>query len=74
MFRRLTAFVFHVRPVTGTVSATQISVPQPKQNKTANGFLRHHRCELPHTFVTHSIPTVAPWLKLQPLENGQSGL
>ena len=44
----------------GTVSTTQICLSQPKQNKTAIGFLRLHRCELPHTFVTHNIHLVAP--------------
>ena len=52
----------------------QISIAQPKQNKTAIGFLRLHRCELPHTFVARSIRLVRPWLKLQPLKKGQSGL
>ena len=73
MFRRLTAFVFHMRPAAGTVSATQICLSQPKQNKNAIGLLRLHRCELPHTFVAHSIRLVAPSLKLQPVGNGQSG-
>ena len=36
MFRRLTSFVLNVRPAAGTVSAMQINISQPKQNKTAD--------------------------------------